>query len=172
MILFDLRCTEGHCFEAWFKNSDSFDNQCRTGEIACPYCGTSEVRKALMAPTVRTRAAVPEQAGAESNTAPVPVTHRTPTSAESNQAAPSARTATPVEPKLAAMLQTLRAMQRHIVQHYEHVGPAFAEEARKIHYGERDKCDIYGEASAKEAEALRDEGIEIAVIPWLPEPDA
>ena len=50
----------------------------------------------------------------------------------------------------------------------EHVGDKFAEEARKIHYGESDKRGIYGETSDEEAEALADEGIEFGRLPWIP----
>ena len=46
--------------------------------------------------------------------------------------------------------------------------PKFAEEARKIHYGESDKRGIYGETSDEEAEALAEEGIEFGRLPWVP----
>ena len=50
----------------------------------------------------------------------------------------------------------------------DYVGPTFAEEARKIHYGESDERNIYGETSNEEAEALNDEGVKVQRIPWLP----
>jgi hypothetical protein len=59
-------------------------------------------------------------------------------------------------------------MRQAIEANAEYVGPAFAEEARKIHYGETETKVIYGEASDADAEALRDEGIDFARIPWLP----
>ena len=59
-------------------------------------------------------------------------------------------------------------MRKEIEANAEYVGPSFAEEARKIHYGETETKAIYGEASDAEAEALRDEGIDFARIPWLP----
>ncbi len=68
----------------------------------------------------------------------------------------------------AMVVEKLQEMRREIEANAEYVGPSFAEEARKIHYGETETKAIYGEASDTEAEALRDEGIEFARIPWLP----
>jgi hypothetical protein len=65
-----------------------------------------------------------------------------------------------------ALLKDLRA---HLKANAEHVGPAFPEEARKMHYGEAEARSIYGEASIEEAEALRDEGIPAVPLPPLPE---
>jgi hypothetical protein len=73
--------------------------------------------------------------------------------------------------RAAAAMQTLRKVQDHIEKNFDHVGPAFAEEARKMHYGEADKRSIYGEASTAEAKELRDEGIQVGQIPWLPRHD-
>ena len=55
---------------------------------------------------------------------------------------------------------------------FDYVGSGFAEEARKIHYDEVEKRDIYGEATVEEVEDLRDEGIEFGEIPWVPTHDA
>jgi hypothetical protein len=52
------------------------------------------------------------------------------------------------------------------------VGKAFPEEARKIHYGETEHREIYGEASPAEAEELREEGIEISQVPWIRRTDS
>ncbi len=52
MILFDLKCAEDHVFETWFRDSETYDAQAASGEIACPVCGDSRVAKALMAPNV------------------------------------------------------------------------------------------------------------------------
>ena len=64
---------------------------------------------------------------------------------------------------------TLRAMRQAVLENAEHVGGAFPEEARKIHYGETPERPIYGEASADDVEALLDEGVEVLPIP--PDPD-
>jgi hypothetical protein len=63
----------------------------------------------------------------------------------------------------------LKAMRQAMLAEAEHVGGAFPEEARKIHYGEADERAIYGEASLDEVEQLLDEGVPVAPIP--PDPD-
>ncbi len=65
-----------------------------------------------------------------------------------------------------AFLKNLRA---HLKENAEHVGPAFPEEARKMHYGETEPRSIYGEATREEAEALLEEGIPAVPLPLLPE---
>jgi hypothetical protein len=50
MILFELRCADGHHFEAWFKDGAAYDTQAAAGEITCPVCGDLHVEKAPMAP--------------------------------------------------------------------------------------------------------------------------
>ena len=52
MILFDLKCGQDHVFEAWFRDSETYDAQAASREIACPLCGDSQIAKALMAPNV------------------------------------------------------------------------------------------------------------------------
>jgi hypothetical protein len=69
---------------------------------------------------------------------------------------------------LRAMLQHMRA---EIEKHCDYVGPAFAEEARKMHHGESEKRGIYGETTPSEAETLAEEGIEVSRIPWVPRSD-
>ena len=139
MILFDLRCKDGHGFEAWFRDSAAYDDQAAAGDLACPVCGSAEVSKALMAPAVSSRP-----------------------KADAGQAAQHS----------ARVLRMWREVQRHIETNFDHVGRQFPEEARKMHYGEAAKRSIYGEATKTEAKELRDEGIDVNQIPWLPRPDA
>ena len=54
---------------------------------------------------------------------------------------------------------------RHLLAHTEDVGERFAEEARRIHYGEEPHRGIRGQATPEERLALRDEGIETMSIP-------
>jgi hypothetical protein len=87
-----------------------------------------------------------------------------------------ARAAAPAGPRpdperAAEALRTLRKVQDHIEKNFDHVGPGFAEEARKMHYGETDRRSIYGEATRTEAKELRDEGIQFGQVPWLPRQD-
>jgi hypothetical protein len=66
----------------------------------------------------------------------------------------------------------LRAMRHHVETNCENVGANFAEEARRIHYGEAEARGIFGDSTPAEAEALADEGIEIMTIPWVPATDS
>jgi hypothetical protein len=50
MILFELRCSGEHHFEAWFKDGATYDRQAAAGEISCPNCGDTHIDKAPMAP--------------------------------------------------------------------------------------------------------------------------
>ncbi len=72
-------------------------------------------------------------------------------------------------PDEAAAMQMLYQMRSHVEENCENVGTEFAEEARKIHYGETEKRDIYGQATPDKATALAEEDIEFGVLPW---PDA
>ncbi|WP_341895650.1 DUF1178 family protein [Ferrovibrio terrae] len=77
------------------------------------------------------------------------------------------------EAKQQAMaLKALAEIRDHVEKNADYVGDQFAEEARKIHYGEVDKRSIYGEATKEEAKELVEEGVEVAMIPWLPRGDA
>jgi hypothetical protein len=72
----------------------------------------------------------------------------------------------------AQMRAALVELRRQVETHCDYVGPRFAEEARKIHYGEVDRRGIYGEATVEESRKLTDEGISFGKIPWVPTSDA
>lgn len=151
MILYQLQCQSGHAFESWFRNSETYDRQEKRGLLACPTCGSSKVEKAIMAPRIGKKS---------SSRAPVPAEPPAPV-----PAVPAAAVKAEIPAAMQAMLQELR---REVEKNCDYVGKEFAEEARKIHYGEREQRNIYGEASDSDAEALREEGIEFGRIPWLP----
>jgi hypothetical protein len=156
MILYALRCAAGHEFEGWFRDGQTYDAQSAAGEIACPVCGSNSVAKALMAPRL----------GRSSKSEPAPPT---PVPAPEPRPEPDAKAAH-IDP--AQIRRLLRELRRHVEQNCNYVGDKFAEEARRIHYGEVDPHAIYGESTPEEAEALADEGIEVARIPWVPVNDA
>jgi hypothetical protein len=155
MIHYQLRCDDGHEFDGWFKDSTTFDRQAKRGLVECPSCGSTQVTRALMAPAVTSR-----------ETAPPPAVKPQPAAAP---AGPSRAVAgQPMPAQLIAMLQRMRA---EVEKNCDYVGPAFAEEARRMHRGESDKRGIYGETTGDEAEALASEGIEVSSIPWVPRAD-
>ncbi|MBU2959215.1 DUF1178 family protein [Paracoccus sp. 1_MG-2023] len=55
MIRYDLRCSNGHDFDGWFRSSDGFETMRDAGLVECAECGDTQVRKALMAPRVSER---------------------------------------------------------------------------------------------------------------------
>ena len=148
MIVFDLKCGKSHVFEAWFRDNATFESQCKDRKIECPVCGGKKIEKAPMAPNI-----------AVSNT---------------TRGAKSEKSEKAVEETVAAakFLSTCRALREEVEKNSDYVGPQFAEEARRIHYGESDKRSIYGEASERDARELHDEGVPIAAIPWLPRTDS
>jgi len=158
MIHYQLRCAQEHEFDGWFKDSAAFERQAKRGLVECPNCGNSNVSRALMAPAVpRKGNTLPE---------PVPAPAPVPVPAPAAKARQVAKGRIPAQ--VVAMLQKVRA---EIEQNCDYVGPEFAEEARKIHRGEADARGIYGETTPDEAEALAEEGIEIASVPWVPRAD-
>ena len=152
MIKYDLRCERGHSFESWFQSSSAYDSQHKRKLVTCPNCGSAKVEKAIMAP----RLAGTRKRG----NASAPATTESPSSA------------TPA-PLMMAQERELRAklkeLRDHIVKHADNVGERFANEARAMHYGDKEHRPIYGEASPDEAKSLIDEGIEVSPLPTLPE---
>lgn len=160
MIRYSLCCPSDHQFEAWFAGSEAFEAQSAAGQVHCPVCGSAEVAKMLMTPSVSTARKKQELARL-----PVP---------EQTAAQPPAETppAMPViaHPELPDSVKAMiRTVRDHVLKNADNVGAQFAEEARKIHYGEADERGIYGQASAEEVETLHEEGIDVMPLPVLPE---
>jgi len=155
MIKYALQCQKGHGFEAWFTSSTAYDKQAGRGQIACPRCGSTKVEKALMAPNVspRTRRKGTDAARVKPASKPVPA------------ATPAAMP--PEIPR--EVIDLMRKVRSEVVAKADYVGPRFAEEARKIHHEETPARGIYGEATAEDAKALVEEGIEFYPLPTLPE---
>lgn len=144
MIVFDLCCTGGHRFEAWFASSESFAEQQGRRLIACPVCGDADVKKAVMAPRV----------GAKSNQAvvvPAPVPADTPSD--------------PNPELVRKVLAEIAEKQAEMLPQSRWVGRDFANAARAMHEGRAAEDLIHGQASPDEAQALRDDGI--AAMPLL-----
>ncbi|MBS0519306.1 MAG: DUF1178 family protein [Proteobacteria bacterium] len=157
MILYRLRCSKGHEFESWFKDSKTYERQEKKALIGCPSCGDSKVARAVMSPRIGKGGRGPEvEVPAESAAAPA-----VPPAEQQKMAA----LAHHVPKELREALLKVRA---EVEKNCEPVGERFAEEARKIHYGESTKRGIYGQTTEEEAEALAEEGIEFGRLPWIP----
>lgn len=139
MKVLNLRCAHDHAFEGWFASEDDFQSQHDRGLIECPMCGDKAVAKLPSAPRLNVSGA--------------------------REPAPSAA----VEPTQASPSMTMQSVWLRAVQHVMattvDVGDRFAEEARRIHYGEAEERGIRGKASAEDAQALQEEGIEVMALP-------
>jgi hypothetical protein len=169
----NLQCGSMHTFEGWFGSEEDYQSQRERGLVACPLCANTEVRKLPSAPRLNLGATDPRAARpAVHDDASVSLGASSP--AVNVPAAPSAEAVASslaqVHPEAAEMVQEAwMKMVKHVIANTEDVGQNFAEEARKMHYGESEERNIRGQASIEETKDLLEEGIE--VLP-LPVPDA
>jgi hypothetical protein len=140
LIAYNLICADGHEFEGWFKDSATYDAQAKKGVLTCPFCGDDDVKKAIMAPAVKTSV----------------------TKAKGRQEVMPPDAGKPDAQKLR---QFMAGYRKFVEENAEYVGPKFPEEARKIHYGESEERHIYGESTLGEARELIEEGIQVAPVP-------
>jgi hypothetical protein len=77
----------------------------------------------------------------------------------------SSSTTEPVPARPADLQAAWMKAVRHVIANTENVGERFAEEARRIHYGEAEQRGIRGQASREDRAALEDEGIEVHPLP-------
>ena len=173
MIRYTVRCEAGHEFEGWYRDSKTYETLQAAGAVSCPECGSAEVRRAPMAPalsgTKATQRADPAPAGrSEDDGSEAPAASATPPGPPAPVSAEDAKRVHVMGKIREAMVE----MRRHVEKNADYVGPKFADEARKIHYGETRERSIYGEATDAESDALRDEGIEFGRIPWVSKTDA
>ena len=142
MKVLDLQCAHQHVFEGWFASEEDFLGQRERGLVECPVCGNASIAKRLSAPRLNLGIARTEAM-------PTPEVVATTGTDQTLQAA-------------------WMAIARRILANTDDVGTRFAEEARKIHYGETKERGIRGKASRAETESLLDEGIAVMSLP-LPE---
>ena len=143
MILFDLKCDKDHKFECWFASSAKYEEQLKNKMIACPYCNSTKIQKSLMAPNINTKS--------------------TSKNSKKND-----------KKKLAQnnLENQIKKFRKYIEKNTDNVGKNYAEEARKIYYGETKSRPIRGESTIKEAKELAEEGISFSQLPWQSKEDA
>lgn len=147
MKVLDLQCPHRHVFEGWFASEEDFSSQLERGLVACPMCGDTAIAKMLSAPRLNLGSGREEAAPRQE--------------VQEVQEVVSGGTEQALQ---AAWLQ----VARRIMAQTDDVGTRFAEEARKIHYGETPERGIRGQASHEETQALIEEGIAVMPLP-LPE---
>lgn len=148
MLVLNLACDQGHGFEGWFGSAMYFDQQRERGLLSCPMCSSQQVSRRPSAPRLNLSGSARD----DNPSAPGP--------------SMPASASTPAQQELPIQLQR-RLMQavRQVMAQTEDVGERFAEEARRIHYGESQQRGIRGQTSSEEARALAEEGIEVLALP-------
>ena len=133
MIAFDLECAQGHIFEGWFKNIESFEEQNAQNLVICPYCNDRNIRR-VISPVV--------------------------TKSSSRKDGDNMDMEGFIDYRRLAM-----EVVNYVNKNFDDVGPDFAKEALKMHYGVTDKKNIKGFATAAEEKVMQDEGIEFFTVP-------
>jgi hypothetical protein len=169
MKVLDLQCQHAHSFEGWFSSEDDFQSQLARGLVECPLCGDGSISKKLSAPRLNLSAS---RAVTVSHDAADSVAGRAvSTEAGGSESAKNPAKHQTKDPVMQAMLQDPQfqaaylQMARKIMANTEDVGNQFAEEARKIHYGEAKERGIRGQASHDERMELLEEGIDVMPLP-------
>lgn len=142
MKVLNLRCANEHMFEGWFASDKDLELQRDSGLLTCPLCNDSSVRRMPSAPRLNV--------------------------SKQREPAAAADALATGDSKHGQQAQWMRAV-RHMMASTEDVGERFPEEARRIHYGEAEERAIRGRATPADADALREEGIEVMSVP-VPEP--
>lgn len=168
MIVFDLHCALGHSFEGWFRSHEDFSQQIDAGIVNCPDCGSDDVKKGFSAPHLA------RSTGKSSDESHMNHDGRTAqggvmiasTSEDGSvaQAINAPGLPAEIEHELRSVFGKIR---KHVEKTCDYVGDRFAEEARRMHYGETDERGIYGEASMEETAELVEEGINVMPIPGV-----
>jgi hypothetical protein len=141
----NLHCSSGHSFEGWFANEEDFLSQQERGLLMCPLCNDVHVSKALSAPRLNLKAAK--------------------SSALSAQTPSSDNVVLDNGDLQRNLMRAWLEVSRKMVASTEDVGERFAEEARKMHYGEVEDRGIRGRATPDQVRELVDEGVGVMPLP-------
>lgn len=154
MKVYNLACPLDHRFEGWFASEEDCLAQQDKGMLACPVCDSTEITRMPSAPHIgklsSAELVIPKVESENLSGGVVALT-----GSDHSQ--------------LEAQVQAafLRGM-RELMGRSEDVGDSFADEARKIHYKESPERSIRGQTTLDEAEALREEGIDVLSMPMIP----
>lgn len=144
MIVFDLKCSDGHVFEVWFASTPAYEEQRAAKHIICPACASTKIEKAVMAPNISAK----QNQKAERPTLPIMQTTET------------------GDDKAKALMQELAAVQTKLLERSAWVGKDFERKARAMDAGEETASSIHGEVSAEQARGLLEDGIPVLPLPF------
>ena len=158
MIKYSLICKSQYCskqknFDGWFQNIEAYQNQKSKGLILCPLCGSDDIVKSLTTPSfrlskVKSTDVEVEQKEVDYKNLRKPV--------RSNN-----------QTDYISIL--LRAMKKEIKKNSEFVGDDFVKEVRSMKVDKTKERSIYGHGTKKEIEELKEEGVNVLNIPWIPD---
>lgn len=152
MKVLNLQCQHQHVFEGWFASEDDYQSQHAKQLIECPMCSDKHISKMPSAPRLNLSTSRTEASSELVNT-------------ESEHAASVPVVSAPPAVMPPEMQAAWLQMVQHVMTHTEDVGAQFADEARKMHYGETEARGIRGQVSAQETQALLEEGISVMPLP-------
>lgn len=164
MKVLDLQCAHQHSFEGWFASEQDFQSQLARGLVECPMCADKGIQK--MPSATRLNLGGHQAPGAAPDQGVQALRSNTPAPQENALAATSIDSATGLRAgaNIAQQAAFLKAL-RHVIANTEDVGGRFADEARRMHYGDAETRSIRGQASPREAVELMEEGIDVMPLP-------
>ena len=138
MIKFKLICKDCETtFDSWFSSSKEYEKLKKKKFLNCHFCNSLNVGKGLMSPNVSTSKNILTDIDSSSE-------------------------------KYKEIKKTIYKYQEFIKKNFEYVGENFAYEARSIHYKDKKKTKgIYGTATKKDLNELKEEGIKAEILPWI-----
>ena len=144
-IKFSLICKCNAKFEGWFPTNEDYENQLAQGQLLCPMCDSTKIRKDIMSPNIKKKSIrTPRQRGKEAML-----------DMAKGRMVMGGRART-----------LLKQLEKHVTDNFENVGKNFPREARKAVKGKRNE-EFYGTATKKEADKLVNEGIDLFHVPKI-----
>ena len=158
MIKYNLKCKSKYCteqneFDGWFQNIEAFEKQMLLGLINCPICGSHNIIKLLATPNVRK---AKSQTTKNTKIANDTLVTKSEKSVLGNE-------------NLKNVTTILRTIKKEIQKNSTFVGDKFVSQARSMKEGQIKERPIHGHGTKKEIQELRDEGIDVINIPWIPD---
>lgn len=147
MVIYDLICSLEHRFEGWFRSESDYLGQKKAGLLSCPVCESTDVKKLPSASYINTGRSRTESAVEDKK--------------HTGMATGNGFVTSTISPVV------LEKIREYVESHTEDVGRQFAEEAKRMHYGEAKQRNIRGEVTPDEMLDLHEEGIEATALPFL-----
>ena len=155
MIKYKLKCKSTYCsekneFDGWFQNIEAFEKQMSSDLINCPICGSNNIIKLLATPNVIKQ---------NSKNIKLP----------NDKGFPNIEKSYLGNENIKNITTMLRTIKKEIQKNSTFVGDKFVSRARSMKEGKIKERPIYGHGTKKEIQELRDEGIDVLNIPWIPD---